>query len=300
MANTPEDVERDAAAGEPEALYTLATWRLFAQHGPRDLAAAHALLRKAAGKGHVLAARTRAHLIANGTGSRADHEEARRLLAKLAARDGDAAAQLGILKRFAKPAPPIREVVNVSPEIVLLGRLLAPEECRYLIERAEPTLEPSFVEDPTTGQRIPHPVRTSYGTSFGPAIEDLVVNRINRRIAAATGTRYDAGEPLHMLRYSPGQEYRPHVDTLPGEPNQRIWTALVYLNDGYRGGETDFPDLGITIGGAMGDALVFRNVDEQGRPDPRTRHAGLPVVQGVKWLATRWIRQARYHPWENR
>ncbi len=298
MADAPEDIEGKAAAGDPEATYTLATWRLFAQNGPRHLAAAHALLRKAAGKGHALAARTRANLIANGTGCRADPEEARRLLAKLAARDGDAAAQLDMLKRLAKPAPPIREVVSASPEIVLLGRLLAPEECRYLTARAEPRLEPSFVEDPATGRRIPHPVRTSYGTSFGPAIEDLVVNRINRRIAAATGTRYEWGEPLHMLRYSPGQEYKPHVDTLPGVANQRFWTALVYLNDGYQGGETDFPDLGITIGGAMGDALLFRNLDDDGRPDPRTRHAGLPVTSGVKWLATRWIRQARYHPWD--
>lgn len=286
------------APADSAALFALARQRLFALDGSRDLKAAHDLLRKAAGKGHVEAARTRAYLIANGMGCRADPEEGRRLLAKIAPRDAEAAAQIDLLKRLGKAPAVRREPVNGSPEIVLIGGLLAPEECRHLIARAEPTLQPSFVVDPASGQRIPHPVRTSHGTSFGPTEEDLVINRINRRIAAASGTRYEQGEPLHMLRYAPGQEYRPHVDALPGVANQRLWTMLVYLNDGYRGGETDFPELGITIGGAMGDALLFRNLDDDGRPDPLTRHAGLPVTSGTKWLATRWIRQAAYHPWD--
>ncbi len=69
------------------------------------------------------------------------------------------------------------------------------------------------------------------------------------------------------------------------------------MSDGYEGVETDFPDLGITIRGAIGDVLLFRSLDEAGRLDPRTRHAGLPVTGGVKWLATRWIRQAPHDLW---
>ena len=163
---------------------------------------------------------------------------------------------------------------------------------------AEPDLQPSFVVDPATGGRMPHPVRTSFGTSYGPTQEDLVVNRLNRRIAAATGTRAEAGEPLHILRYTPGQEYKPHLDAIPGIANQRVLTVLVYLNDGYAGGETDFPELGISVGGAMGDALMFRNLTPDGRADPRTRHSGLPVTSGTKWLATRWIREAAHDPWD--
>lgn len=281
----------------PDALFELARRRLFAVGQPRDLPGAHDALRRAAAMGHVEAARWRAHLTANGTGVRADPDAAKRILAKLAPRDPRAAAQLAVLSRVPAPPDPIREPVSDTPEITLLGRLLDPEECRYLIALAEPELQPSFVIDPATGGRMPHPIRTSDGTNFGPTQEDLVVNRINRRIAAATGTRVEAGEPLHMLRYAPGQQYRPHLDAIPGLANQRAVTVIVYLNGGYGGGETDFPDLGISIGGAPGDALMFRNVGPDGRADPLTRHSGLPVTSGVKWIATRWIRQSRHDLW---
>jgi len=295
--NPVQETQLRAAAGDPEAMFALANWRLFALNGPRDLGAAHQLLRKAAGKGHAEAARTRAHLIANGTGCAADLQEARRIMAKLVSRDPYAAVQTDLLKRVPEPAKPVREVVNKSPDIIMVCGLLAAEECGYILTLAEPLLQPSFVIDPNTGGRMPHPVRTSHGAAIGPTQEDLVINRINRRLAAATGTAYDCGEPLHILRYTPGQEYKPHMDAIPGLANQRSWTALCYLSDDYKGGETDFPDLGITIRGVPGDVLLFRNLDDEGRADPRTRHTGLPVTSGAKWLATRWIRQRPYHPW---
>lgn len=238
----------------------------------------------------------RAHLIASGTGCRSDPAEARRLLAKIAKRDPFAAAQLDLLDRLPTPPAQIREVVNLSPEIVLVRRFLAPEECRYLMQLAEPRLERSSVVDPATGRLVPHPGRTSDNCSFPPGEADLVVSRINRRIAKATGTQTDWGEPLVVLRYTPGQEYKLHLDTIPGAANQRIWTALLYLNEGYGGGETVFPDLGIAVEGGAGDALLFRSLDDHGRPDTRSCHAGTPVTRGTKWLATRWIRQGPYDP----
>ena len=144
---------------------------------------------------------------------------------------------------------------------------------------------------------MPHPVRTSHGMNFDPTIEDVAVRSLNERLARASGTDVEWGEPLHILRYAPGQEYKPHLDAIPNAQNQRNWTILVYLNDGYSGGETRFDLLNVEFRGAPGDALIFRNVDEQGRLDPRTRHAGVPVTGGVKWLATRWIRASAHDPW---
>lgn len=46
-----------------------------------------------------------------------------------------------------------------------------------------------------------------------------------------------------------------------------------------------------------GDALLFVNTLADGLPDPGSRHAGLPVTHGAKWLATRWIRRAAIDPW---
>ena len=101
-------------------------------------------------------------------------------------------------------------------------------------------------------------------------------------------------EPLQVLRYRSGGEYKPHMDAIRAEPNQRILTVLVYLSDDYEGGETQFPRTGLSFRGRTGDALLFRNADSDGRPDPLTLHAGLPVTRGTKYLASRWIRAEKF------
>ena len=71
---------------------------------------------------------------------------------------------------------------------------------------------------------------------------------------------------------------------------QRTTTLLIYLNDDFEGGDTAFPELGLTFRGRTGDALLFHNLDAAGAPDLRTRHAGLPPTKGEKWLFSQWIR----------
>lgn len=294
-------IEQAAAGGNDEALLTLANWRLFGTYGPRDLGQAHELLRSAAERGNIEAARTRALLIGNGTGCTSDPERAKALLGEVRDQDPFAALQLAFLPKML-PIETVAtlavEVLSDDPPVRIVRGLLLDTECRYLMTLAEPALQPSTVVDPRTGRRTPHPVRTSAGMSFGPVNEDLVVHAINCRLAAVTDTHVSWGEPLHILRYSLGQEYKPHVDALPGVTNQRKWTVLVYLNDEFEGGETRFTETGLTARGRAGDALIFRNILADGRSDGRTRHAGLPVASGTKWLATRWIRQAPYRPWD--
>jgi prolyl 4-hydroxylase len=294
-------VEEAAREGDAEALLAVGYWRLFGLHRPRDLAAAHDLLERAGAAGSSEAVRVRATLIGNGTGCPSDPEQARRMYESIADRDRAAALQLALLAKMRpaeEAAATAPDTLSEDPPVRLLRGLLGKEECDYLIAQAEPELQPSYIDHPETGQRVLNPVRSSLGMSFGPAQEDLVVHRINLRLAVVTGTRAEWGEQLHMLRYTPGQEYRPHLDAIPGAANQRAWTVLVYLNEGYGGGETRFDRIGLSVRGRAGDALVYRNVDTEGRPDPRTRHAGLPVTSGAKWLATRWIRQAPYDPWD--
>ena len=291
---------RDAAsAGDSEALLALGNWRLFGLYGERDLALAHELIGRAARAGNIEAARLHASLIGNGTGCQSDPERARKMLEAVADGDSGARQQLGFLETM-MPMGDVQglpiQALSESPPVRLVRGLLLEAECDYLCALAAPALRPSYVIDPHTRKPIPHPIRTSEGMNFGPTQEDLVVHSINRRLAAAAGTEVQWGEPLHMLRYSPGQEFRPHLDALPNVSNQRRWTVLVYLNDDYSGGETHFPELDLKVRGRTGDALIFRNVDESGRPDPRTRHAGLQVTGGTKWLATRWIRSGPFDP----
>lgn len=139
-------------------------------------------------------------------------------------------------------------------------------------------------------------MRTSDGVGFTAPLENPAVHALNRRIATASGTRVEEGEPLQVLRYRPGQEYRPHFDAIPGFANQRMLTMIVWLNDDYGGGETLFMQTGQKLKGRAGDALLFRNATADGRRDEAAAHAGLPVTRGEKLIASRWIRQRRFEP----
>ena len=99
-----------------------------------------------------------------------------------------------------------------------------------------------------------------------------------------------AFEPPQVMRYGVGEEFVPHFDFMdeksPGfrdeiaSQGQRIAAFLIYLNEEFEGGETEFPELGLRHRGGRGDALVFRNLDAAGQPDRRTLHAGLAPTAG--------------------
>jgi len=186
------------------------------------------------------------------------------------------------------------EKLSESPEVTLFPGLFTKTECAYLIDVAQPLLQPSVVVDPSTGQQVPNPIRTSKGAAFPFTDENPAIHALNRRLAAASGTDVRSGEPLQVLHYEPGQQYHEHSDALPGvaPAQQRVMTFLVYLNEDFDGGETSFPVAGLKVRGKTGDGLLFRNASADGRPDPRAIHAGLPVTTGVKHLASRWIRAA--------
>ena len=148
------------------------------------------------------------------------------------------------------------------------------------------------VIDPVSQRFISDPVRIARSTGFPFVLESPFLHALNRRIAALTRTRYEQGEPLQVLSYRAGEEYKLHSDVLPGPVNQRVLTVLVALGDDFAGGETAFPDLGIRWRGQVGEALVFANTDARGAPEPTARHAGMPVAAGTKTILSKWIRQA--------
>ena len=106
------------------------------------------------------------------------------------------------------------------------------------MEIAETAYKPALVVD-GTGRQVRDPVRTAEEATIHWLIENPAVHALNRRLGALSGTGAEQGEALQILRYRPGQQYRSHVDWDGGD-NRRVLTALVYLNEGYGGGETQF------------------------------------------------------------
>lgn len=298
-------VHRASVEGSSEACMQLAVWHVAGQVLARDMDKAADFLRRAVEIGHVDAALMEAALIANGFGgSRSPHwASAVNLLRKAATSDPVAAQHQALLDRMhlladGNPAAVDEpSTLSASPKVQYFPALLSRDECSHLASVASVLLEPSFVIDPKSGKATPHPVRLSDHGTIGPAREDVVIRAINLRIAAATGTSVANGEPLTVLRYKPGHQYRPHLDTIASATNQRVRTVLIYLNGGFEGGETHFPELDLMICPKGGGAVMFDTTYSNGTPDTRAIHAGLPVRTGVKWLATRWIRAAPIDPW---
>jgi prolyl 4-hydroxylase len=242
------------------------------------------------GRAGAAGSRKAAVIHCNLVASTLDWEEGLALLRVLAEKDRRCRRELEIVEAMAPGPPPVGEVVSEAPHLTLFRTLFTPAECRYLAEAAAPMLAPSVVVDPASGRQRPDPVRISDGVGFTLPLENPAVHALNRRIAAASGTDVAQGEPLQVLRYRTGGEYKPHFDAIPGFANQRVLTMIVWLNEDYQGGETLFVKTGDRLRGRTGDALLFRNALPDGRRDPDAGHAGLPVRRGEKLIASRWIR----------
>jgi prolyl 4-hydroxylase len=257
----------------------------------QDWTHAFDLLQLAAERG---SARGRAQLIALGRelGSRAADEDWAGLRAALS------------------PDPwrtaPAAETLSASPQIVVYRRFVSPAACAWMVARAGGRVARAQVFDPVTGKGRVERDRNNSAFQFNAIEFDFPIALTRARITAATGAVQERMEPPQILNYQTGETFAPHFDfldsALPGpardiaERGQRSMTFLIYLNDDFDGGETDFPELGLRFRGRTGDAILFHNLDTAGKGDPRTRHAGLPPTQGEKWLFSQWIRDRAPSP----
>lgn len=188
-----------------------------------------------------------------------------------------------------------------QPRVVVLGGLLSEAECDGLIAAARPRMARSLTVQTQTGGEELNPDRTSNGMFFNRGESELV-QRIEARIARLLAWPVENGEGMQVLNYRTGAEYKPHYDyfdpTEPGTPTilrrggQRVGTLVMYLNEPTLGGGTTFPDIGLEVAPQRGNAVFF-NYD---RPHPATRtlHGGAPVLQGEKWVATKWLREREF------
>jgi hypothetical protein len=122
----------------------------------------------------------------------------------------------------------------------------------------------AIVRDPavatTLWQRIaPHVPRAMTTAWDGPRV---------------TATAFGLFEPLRVYRYEVGHHFGLHSDqSYTSGGDRSLLTLLVYLDDDFTGGETDFPEQQRTIVPRAGDALWFQHA---------LLHAGKAVSRGTK------------------
>lgn len=280
-------IEQAAEAGDPEAAWLAATIAASGFWRARNWDIAFDRLRRAAELGSAAARSSLGILAAGPAGTPAETD--------------DWAALRGAIDLDDWLSPPTDTTVREAPRIRTTEGFVSHAVCDWLVERARLRLARATIYDSSTGGTTEDARRTNSQCDLDIEISGVLTFVLRARIAAATGRPDRAMEVPKVLHYAPGETFADHYDWLdPDEPayllelaqrGQRAETFLIYLNQDFEGGETHFPEIGYTYRGGKGDAIVFSNVDGHGRPDPATRHSGLPPATGEKWLFSQWIRE---------
>ncbi|XP_015941898.1 probable prolyl 4-hydroxylase 9 isoform X1 [Arachis duranensis] len=209
------------------------------------------------------------------------------------------------------------QILSWRPRIVYFPNFTTADVCEKIIEMAKPKLEPSKLAlregetvESTKG------TRTSSG-AFISASEDKsgILDFIEKKIAKVTMIPTSHGEAFNILRYEVLQKYDTHYDAFdPFEygnvQSQRIASFLLYLSSVEAGGETMFPFedglnmdigydykqcIGLKVKPRQGDGLLFYSVLPDGNIDKTSLHGSCPVIEGEKWVATKWINDKKQH-----
>eukprot|EP00746_Dinoflagellata_sp_MGD_P163186 gnl/MRDRNA2_/MRDRNA2_91092_c0_seq1.p1 gnl/MRDRNA2_/MRDRNA2_91092_c0~~gnl/MRDRNA2_/MRDRNA2_91092_c0_seq1.p1 ORF type:complete len:483 (-),score=85.60 gnl/MRDRNA2_/MRDRNA2_91092_c0_seq1:41-1489(-) len=177
--------------------------------------------------------------------------------------------------------------VHKNPAIYIVPCFIEDDEIQHLIGLAERAWVPSTVGRGVykTGdvnedlKNTKSNNRTSYSCMLRSS-ETAQVTHVEYRLAALAKMDIQYLERLNMVRYYPGQYFNEHHDG-----NFRPKTVFIYLNDleDEEGGETMFTNLGVQIKPRKGCAVMWSNLDEDGKQDDRMIHRGVAPLSGVKY-----------------
>ena len=178
---------------------------------------------------------------------------------------------------------------HTAPLVLTVPAVLSPSECAGLVDRIESA---GPVAAPVTTERGPvmmPDVRNNKRVVF----DDVpLAQLLFRRLAAALpaelcGMRaIGANERFRCYRYEPGQRFAPHFDGsfARSEDERSLLTLMVYLNEGFTGGDTAFHDFGVAARPRTGMALLFQH---------QLLHEGCVVERGVKYALRSDVMYAR-------
>lgn len=192
-----------------------------------------------------------------------------------------------------------------------IDNVFTPMECNKIIQLSRNKLFRSTA----TGVGVIKE-RTSWHTWLGDEIPFIASfnKKLHYLINLYSNTKldYHNTEKLQVVRYLPSQKYNAHYDCchpdfqstmdrkihclndLKENGSLRYGTILVYLNDNFTGGETEFPKLGVKIKPKLGKVLIFYSLDPKKKQIDESLHAGLPVKSGIKWICNKWYRLEKF------
>ncbi|MBI1184485.1 oxidoreductase, 2OG-Fe(II) oxygenase [bacterium] len=152
------------------------------------------------------------------------------------------------------------------------------EQCDELIARSEEIgFEPATVQT-ESGQKLVEHIRNNQRILFSDIIlAESIWHQANRFVNAELGNSVAVGlnELFRFYKYEPNQEFKRHRDQsyIRSEFESSFYTLIIYLNDGFIGGETIFN--GLKIKPKKGNCLIFFHDLE---------HEGAKLISGIKYV----------------
>lgn len=213
-------------------------------------------------------------------------------------RDAEALRALGKeVRERLESDPAVYRMPVDGLDIFGVGDFLSADECQRLMRMVDEVARPSPTYNGNSDGG-----RTSYSGDFDA--HDPFIQMIQRRFDDLLGMPTGFGETMQGQRYAVGQEFRAHFDHFNTQSTywpkevarggQRSWTAMAYLNDVTAGGATEFGRIGLVVPPQRGALVIWNNMKADGTPNPQSLHAGTPVIEGVKYVITKWYRA---RPW---
>lgn len=183
-------------------------------------------------------------------------------------------------------------------QLLLVKNFFTPEQCEELIEIGSEYLEPSRVGGPNDTTMINRNTRSSFTTMLSDVSQHPAVIEAISQIDKTYGHPHLNSNPLQLNRYRVGEEFKAHYDyhdpvlqaARIEREGQRTWTFLIYLNEDFEGGTTDFPELKYSIVPERGMLVAWNNLLPDGSPNAETLHASTPVMSGTKYMMTKWFK----------
>ena len=193
------------------------------------------------------------------------------------------------------------DVLRESPPVFVVHDFPTARECNAMVSDSLSRMQRSELIGGIESDR-----RKSWSANLVPNFNDKTNSstRLVKRAYAFTREvmGYDVWEsegqePINAVMYKrPGEHYGAHCDgRCDGgkyKPGHRVATSLTYCRIASQGGHTLFTRSGLKVAPQYRQTLFFGYKLDDGHVDNgASEHAGCPVLEGDKWVATIWKRQ---------
>jgi prolyl 4-hydroxylase len=180
--------------------------------------------------------------------------------------------------------------------ITEIESFLSEEECNELVTIIDANHTRSSVVEGGTDISTVSETRTSSTCNLDSNNE--LVSRVHNKIAIHLGQQLSKGEGLQGQLYEQGQFFKPHNDYFSGsaydkhclQSGNRTFTLMIYLNDDFEGGGTNFPNMDLKVKPKRGKAVIWQNTID-GIGQEKTLHEGQSIDSGKKYIITSWWRE---------